>query len=103
MKEPISKSDRDTLKATFASILRAQSGIDIAVLQTVIFWWEGSRLKLFYHLTRDGTEDELEELRCMTTEIMSDFEIAAVDEFFGTEQPAERENMVAWTVHPHSR
>lgn len=102
MKEQISAFERERLQKAFASILRAQSGFNIEALQAVFFWWEKSRLKLFYHLGSQVTESEIEELRCMTSEIMSDFDIAIVDEVFSTNRPAEKDNMVAWIINSTS-
>lgn len=102
MKASVSKLDREQLIFTLASVLRAQAALNLDVLHSVSFWWEESRLKLFYHLKREGSEDEIEELDCMTTEIMCDFEITMVDQFFDTEPPTERDNMIVWIANSGS-
>lgn len=81
-----------------ASVQRAVRGINVPELHAIFFWFESGRVKLHYHLVSTTTEESEEEMRCATSEVMSDFDLSVVDETWGIDAPKERDDMLVWIV-----
>ena len=88
-------------KKYLVSILDAAiSDVEITALHSIYLWIEMPIIRIHYQLHSDITEDEMEELRCVTTEIMASTSIELVDESFGIEKPDEVIGMLVLIINP---
>ncbi len=82
----------------FASLRKASIGIEISELVSIYCWLEGPMIKIFFHLCQQPKEESAEEILCIRTGVMADYDIDYVDVFWGLEAPQETKNMVKWIM-----